>query len=45
MLSKNAAKRLEPRQEALLSLRLVVRNAAVENPATASVISAFTLRR
>lgn len=43
--TKNAAAALRHIKKVALSLRLIVRNAAVENPATAVVTSAFTLAR
>ena len=43
--TKNAAQRLGHVKKVLLGLRLTVRNAAVHNPATAVVLSAFTLKR
>ena len=45
VLSKNAAARLRHVKKVPLRLRLTVRNAAVHNPATAIVTSAFTLKR
>ncbi len=43
--TKNAAAALRHVKKVTLSLRLIVRNAAVDNPATAVVTSAFSLKR
>ena len=45
VLTKSASKGLRKVKKVPLDLRLTVRNAAVHNPATAVVMSAFTLKR
>ncbi|HUH80987.1 MAG TPA: PKD domain-containing protein [Solirubrobacteraceae bacterium] len=45
ILTKSAAAGLRHAKKVVLGLRLTVRNAAVHNPATAIVMSAFTLKR
>ena len=45
VLTKNAAKALRHVKKIPLDLRLTVRNAAIHDPATAVVMSAFTLKR
>ena len=45
VLTKSASKGLRKVKKVPLDLRLTVRNAAVHNPATAVVTSAFTLKR
>ena len=45
ILTKSAAAGLRHAKKVALSLRLTIRNAAVHNPATAIVMSAFTLKR